>query len=105
MPITAQRTVTTTVSRTVFHKRCAVSERQIRCQTPVDAGTGGLGQQEHERERERRDDKEAETKEHFGRRMRRGATWCPRRRPLPASKTARRAERHRRGTASTIAAV
>src|ERR1039457_2875854 len=33
VPITAQRTVTTTVRRTVFHKRLAVSERQIRCQT------------------------------------------------------------------------
>src|ERR1039458_4661704 len=33
VPITAQRTVMTTVRRTVFHKRLAVSERQIRCQT------------------------------------------------------------------------
>jgi hypothetical protein len=31
VPITAQSTVTTTVSRTVFHSRLAVSDRKIRC--------------------------------------------------------------------------
>ena len=54
VPITAQATVTTAASRTVFHSRDQVSGRKIRLLQLAGAGPGRLDQQEDQRDRHER---------------------------------------------------